>query len=386
VIIGAVAHGGHCVARSDGQVVFVRHALPGERVLVEVTDIGPKGRYLRADAVTVIDSSPDRVVPRCQFAGPGACGGCDWQHATPEAQRRLKAAVVVEQLHRLGGVDREVVVEPVAGDVDGLQWRTRVRFAVDSAGRAGLRRHRSHDVVAVDDCLIAHPSVDTPTIAAASWPGVEWVEVCVAPSTGEADVRVHPGQVGGPLHHQAAGRTWRVSGGGFWQVHPGAADTLASCVTELLAPTAGEHLLDLYCGVGLFAGVIAPMLGPGGRVDAVEGARSAAADAADNLSDLPTVSVHAQSVATYFARTGLRRVDLVVLDPPRDGAGASVVAAVTALRPRAVAYVACDPAALARDVRAFAEQGYRLTGLRAFDLFPMTHHIESVALLESGGS
>jgi tRNA/tmRNA/rRNA uracil-C5-methylase (TrmA/RlmC/RlmD family) len=382
VTVGAVAHGGHCVARHDGQVVFVRHSLPGERVVVEVTGVGPKGRFLRADAVDVLLPSPDRVVPACPYAGPGGCGGCDWQHATVAAQRRLKSMVVGEQLHRLGGLDRSVVVEQVAGDEDGTRWRTRVRFAVDRDGQAGLRRHRSHDVVPVSDCLIAHPGIDASAVLAQRWPGAEWVEVSTSASTAESDLRVYPGSVGGALHHRAAGRTWRVSGGGFWQVHPGAADVLASCVASMLQPGSAEHVVDLYCGVGLFAGALAPALGPGGRVDAVEGHPTAAADATENLSDLAVVSVHAEPVEGFLARGRLRRCDLVVLDPPRAGAGAAVVEAVAGLRPRAVAYVACDPAALGRDVRTFAAAGYSLSEVRGFDVFPMTHHVECVALLE----
>ncbi len=381
-----MAHGGHCVARSDGQVVFVRHSLPGERVVVEVTGVGPKERYLRADAVEVLDPSPDRVVPACPYAGPGGCGGCDWQHATVEAQRRLKSMVLGEQLQRLGGVARTVGVEQVPGDDDGARWRTRVRFAVDADGRAGLRRHRSHEVVGVSDCLIAHPGIDAPGIVAQRWPGAEWVEASTSASTAESDLRVHPGPVGKALNHRAAGRTWRVSGGGFWQVHPGAADVLASCVSSMLAARPGEHVADLYCGVGLFAGALAPLLGPGGRVDAVEGHRRAAADATHNLSDLEVVSVHAEPVEGFLARGRLRRCDLVVLDPPRTGAGATVVEGVAGLSPRAVAYVACDPAALGRDVRTFAGAGYSLTQVRGFDLFPMTHHVECVALLERTGS
>ena len=151
VTIGPVAHGGHCVARHEGRVVFVRHALPGERALVRVTEAKAGQRFVRADAVDVLEASPHRVEPPCPYAGPGLCGGCDFQHVDLAEQRRLKAAVVREQFARLARRDVEVEVEPVPGDRAGLGWRTRVEFAIDSQGAPGLRRHRSHDVLAVQD-------------------------------------------------------------------------------------------------------------------------------------------------------------------------------------------------------------------------------------------
>jgi tRNA/tmRNA/rRNA uracil-C5-methylase (TrmA/RlmC/RlmD family) len=253
------------VARADGQVVFVRHALPGEVVVAVVTGVGPHGRWLRADAVEVLQASADRVTPPCRWSGPGGCGGCDWQHADVAAQRRLKAAVVAEQLHRLAGVDVNVEVEAVAGDDHGLAWRTRVRYAVASDGRAGLRRHDSHDVVGIDRCLLAVPRIQEAAVLDRSWPATEWVEVTAASGSPEVAVRRHPGRRAAGTVERAAGRSWQVSAGGFWQVHPGAADTLRSAVLDLARPSAGEHAVDLYCGVGLFADGLAAAVGAGGR-------------------------------------------------------------------------------------------------------------------------
>jgi tRNA/tmRNA/rRNA uracil-C5-methylase (TrmA/RlmC/RlmD family) len=373
------------VARHAGQVLFVRHVLPGEVVEVEVTEVGPKGRYLRAEPRRVVTASAQRVTPPCRYAG--TCGGCDFQHVAVPEQRRLKAAVVREQLTRLGRVDcdaidwsGEVEEVPVAGrSDDGLGWRTRVRFAVDRDGRAGFRRHRSHAVVPVDDCPIAHPLVDVREITGTSWPGVDQVSVAVSPATGERLVDVGPGQGREHLEVEAAGRRWRVSSGGFWQVHPGGADALVDAVLGLAEPSAGEHLVDLYSGVGLFSGAWGSQVP--GPVDAVEGHRSAAADAEANLGDLPDARVHPMAVEDFVRSVPELRPDVVVLDPPRVGAKRVVVEPVSRWRPRAVVYVACDPASLGRDVALFAEQGYRLTAVRAFDLFPMTHHVESVALL-----
>lgn len=379
--VGAVAHGGSCVARHQGQVVFVRHALPGERVRARVTESAK--RYLRADCVEVLAASADRVAPPCPYVGPGRCGGCDWQHATLAAQRELKAVVVREQLLRLAKLDVPVTVEGVPGTSNGLGWRTRVRFAVDADGRPGFREYRSHRVVPVEHCAIAHPDVEALNVERRDWSGVREVTAVASVTTGERLVELAPGpRSRDVVHERAAGRRWRVTGAGFWQVHPGGADTLAAAVLDALAPRRGESALDLYAGVGLFSGAIAERLGPGGRVTAVERERTAAADARHNLGDLPTVQVHQGDVATVLARLRLRRVDLVVLDPPRAGVGRRVVAALAAIRTRRLAYVACDPAALARDVAYFAGRGWRLAGLRAFDLFPMTHHVECVATLE----
>jgi len=378
-----IAHGGFVVARHEGVVVFVRHALPGELVTVEVTEGEEGDRFLRADAVAVHEPSPDRVVPPCPWSGPGRCGGCDFQHVDPAAQRRLKAAVVSEQLQRLARLDVDVQVEAVGDPLDyPLGWRTRVQWAVDRSGRPGLRKHRSHDLVLVDECPIAHPGL--PEVTSNEWPQAVGVESLVS-ATGE-QLRLVTTRDGstfadGPelLHERAAGRDWQVTGSGFWQVHPAAADTLVGAVLEALEVRPGERALDLYAGVGLFSAALAAAVGPTGHVLAVESDTTAAEDAAANLADLPQVSVVAERVDR--AVPDAAGADLVVLDPPRTGARRDVVAAIADLAPRAVAYVACDPAALARDVAFFAEHGYTLETLRAFDLFPMTHHVECVAVL-----
>jgi tRNA/tmRNA/rRNA uracil-C5-methylase (TrmA/RlmC/RlmD family) len=382
--VGPVAHGGHCVARHEGRVVFVRHAIPGERVVARVTEGEEGSRFLRADAVEVLSPSLDRVEPRCPFSGPGRCGGCDFQHVSLPAQRELKAAVVREQLQRLAGLDVEVAVEVVPGDDDGLGWRTRVQFAVDAEGYAGLRRHRSRDVVRVDHCPISH--TDLPAVLDRVWPGAEAVEA-IRSSTGErlvVEERRREVYVEGPevLHEDVADRTFEVTGSGFWQIHPGAAQALTSAVLEGLDPRPGERALDLYSGVGLFSAFLADSVGPEGAVVAVESDPVAVADADRNLDDLPQVRPVVDRVERAL-RGGLAgdRFDVVVLDPPRVGAKRDVVEAVAALAPRAVAYVACDPGAFARDVSFFAEQGYRLASLRAFDIFPMTHHVECVGVL-----
>jgi tRNA/tmRNA/rRNA uracil-C5-methylase (TrmA/RlmC/RlmD family) len=423
VIAGEVAHGGWCVARPDeGPVVFVRHALPGERVLARVTEVTT--RLARAEAIQILAASPDRVEPPCPHARPGGCGGCDWQHATLAAQRSLKAAVVRQQLRRLAGVDADVTVEPLPEDAGaergaGLGWRTRVQFAVRADGVAGLRAHRSHDVVDIGRCLIAHPAITDLGLTGLHWDGVASVEGVVAAGSGERAVIISPdgkpgrgtpvseisadsvlrrtGHSMAPLRgrphltQRAAGRDWRVSAGAFWQVHPGAAEALVGAVTAWLDPQPGDVALDLYCGVGLFAGVLARAVGPGGTVVGVEADHAAVRDARHNLREWPWARVHRGDVAALLRPGGERRAlpaaRLVVADPPRSGLAREVVEYLGSPENGAVrlAYVSCDPATLARDIGLLLARGWALRGLRAFDAFPMTHHVECVASLAAPG-
>ncbi|MEU6988019.1 class I SAM-dependent RNA methyltransferase [Streptomyces sp. NPDC046324] len=421
VEVGPVAHGGHCIARTEGgRVLFVRHALPGERVVARVTEGEETSRYLRADAVTILEASKDRVEAPCPFAGPGRCGGCDWQHAKPGAQRRLKGEVIAEQLQRLAGLTPEEAgwdgtVMPAEGDKlpagEVPQWRTRVQYAVDTEGHAGLRRHRSHEVEVIDHCMIAAPGVSELGIEKRDWEGMASVEAIAASGSGDRQVILTPrpgarlplveldkpvsvlrvDEKDGGVHRvhgrpfvreRADDRTYRVGNGGFWQVHPKAAQTLVLAVMQGLMPRKGDTALDLYCGVGLFAGAIADRVGDQGAVLGIESGKRAVEDARHNLEAYDRVRIEQGKVETVLPRTRISEVDLIALDPPRAGAGKQTVKHLAGLGARRIAYVACDPAALARDIAYFKDNGYRVRTLRAFDLFPMTHHVECVAILE----
>jgi tRNA/tmRNA/rRNA uracil-C5-methylase (TrmA/RlmC/RlmD family) len=420
-----VAHGGWCVARpQDGPVVFIRHALPGETVMARITEV--TSRLARAEAIEILTPSPDRVEPPCPYAGPGACGGCDWQHATLPAQRQIKAAVIRQQLKRLAGLDREVTVEALPGDEGpgdgkpgaGLGWRTRVQYAVRPDGVAGLRGHRSHEVIPIDDCLIAHPAINDLGLTARRWPGTASVEALVAAGSGERAVVVtakgsvppdaapqadavlrRTGAAGrgltplrgrAYLTQHAAGQDWRVSASAFWQVHPGAADALTAAVLTALGPRPGDSVLDLYCGAGLFAGALAPAVGAAGTVTGVESDPAAVRDARHNLRPWPWAQVHRGDVAVVLRRDH-PEARLVVADPPRAGLAREVIDYLGADRDGVnggsadrFAYVSCDPATLARDIGLLVARGWTLADLRAFDAFPMTHHVECVATLTAG--
>ncbi|MER7660614.1 MULTISPECIES: class I SAM-dependent RNA methyltransferase [unclassified Streptomyces] len=421
VEVGPVAHGGHCIARTEeGRVLFVRHTLPGERVVARVTEGEEDSRFLRADAVRIIEASKDRIEAPCPYSGPGNCGGCDWQHAKPGAQRRLKGEVIAEQLQRLAGLTPEEAgwdgtVMPAEGDKlpqgEVPAWRTRVQYAIDTEGRAGLRKHRSHDVQPIDHCMIAAPGVTELGIEKHDWAQMSTVEAVAATGSHDRQVILTPKPGGrlplveldkpvsvlrvderdGGVHRvhgrafvreRADDRTYRVGNGGFWQVHPQAADTLMKAVMQGLLPRKGDMALDLYCGVGLFAGALADRVGEKGAVLGIESSKRAVEDARHNLQNFERVRIEQGKVDQVLPRTQITEVDLIVLDPPRAGAGKQTVKHLAGLGARRIAYVACDPAALARDISYFAENGYRVRTLRAFDLFPMTHHVECVAILE----
>ncbi|PRW65066.1 class I SAM-dependent RNA methyltransferase [Actinopolyspora mortivallis] len=401
--VDSVAHGGHCVARHEGRVVFVRHTLPGERVEAEVTE-DRGGGFCRADAVRVLEPAEGRVNPPCPLAdmalGRNRCGGCDWQHADHATQRDLKAAVVAEQLWRLAGIETSVTVRPLPGGP--LRWRTRVRLAVDERGHVGFRAHRSHRVVPLEDCPITVEGA-LEEVTARTWtPGGE--VAVTADGRGQLHVAEYPPRPPsgkGPrarrergrrdevlgtgfAHESAVGREWGMDAHGFWQVHRAAAECFAGVVEEMAAAPEGGCAWDLYGGVGLFAAVLGRQVGPSGEVVLVESSAAGTRDAASNLADMQQVRTRAGRVETVVTEERIPSPDVVVLDPPRKGAGREVVRAVAGARPARVVHVACDPAALARDLDLFRGHGYRLTRLEAFDAFPMTHHVECIALLEDG--
>jgi tRNA/tmRNA/rRNA uracil-C5-methylase (TrmA/RlmC/RlmD family) len=325
------------------------------------------------------------------------------------AQRRLKAFRIAEQLERLAGVllPVPVEVEPVAGDAAGLGYRSRVRVAVDGRGAVGFRRHRSHRLEYVRECPIASPAVTATGALAALWPGTTELEVATGSDPAEAVVSVTPrgrsaprlpdigtgvgvvvgGKVRRPpgaVHAVVCGRSYRISPGVFWQVHTGAATALLGAVLGLVGPCAGASVVDLYAGAGLFSVPLADAVGPSGSVLAVERDRRACADARHNGATFPTLRVLEGEVTPPLVESALGRPDIVVLDPAREGAGTAVMRALAAHTPavRTVIYVSCDPSSFGRDSRALLDEGWRLAGLRAFDIFPMTEHVELVAALE----
>jgi tRNA/tmRNA/rRNA uracil-C5-methylase (TrmA/RlmC/RlmD family) len=405
--VGPYAHGGHCVARHDGRVIFVRHTLPGERVKARVTEGGAK--FWRADAIDVHQASPDRVPAAFAEAGPGGVGGGELSHVSLEGQHRWKAAVIREQMKRLARIDIDVDVQAAPGDKEmgGLGYRTRFDLVADGQGRAGMRRHRSHAVVPLKTMPLASSHAlalaDKERVFERTWaPGAQ-IEV-IAPAcgssplllvdsvpwhNGRADHRPNTRQsvseevsVAGQLHQ------YRVAAAGFWQTHREAPGVLADAVLGALGDVGGADILELYSGAGMFSLPLAAAVGDTGTVTTIESDERAVRDARRNAHHLPSVQLKSGDVRRVLEADGelavARAFDAVVLDPPRSGAGRAVIDAIATRNPSRVIYIACDPAALARDVGYLAEHGYSLTGLSAHDLFPHTHHVECVATLERG--
>jgi tRNA/tmRNA/rRNA uracil-C5-methylase (TrmA/RlmC/RlmD family) len=383
VTIEKVAHGGHFIARHDGAVIFVRHAIPGENCTIQITSTGSS--FNRADVVSVETPSEFRVVPPCTFAHRNGCGGCDFQHISVDHQRKLKSDVIAEQFSRIAKMDLHIDVEGVG---ESTHWRTRAIATTDRNGKLGFYKSRSHSIAPVTDCLICVEGMNFSEIASRDFKGDVRVEIsasntgersiALAPTRGEEKARLTEGPA--VLHEYVLDRALEVSQESFWQSHKRAPEVLTQAVLDFAQLKNGEHVLDLYGGVGLFSAAIVEAVGPTGHVDLIEGSKVATADAARNFAAYSNITIATGDVTKLLPR--ITKADVVVLDPPRDGAGKEAVAHIARLAPRAIVYVACDPAALARDTAYLADHRYSLVKVRAFDLFQMTHHIECVALYE----
>ena len=382
VTIEKIAHGGHFIARHEGAVIFVRHAIPDEVCSIEITSVGTS--FNRADVISVESTSSDRVSAPCRYAHRQGCGGCDFQHIRPARQRELKSDVITEQFARIAKMEISVEVEEVSAP---LGWRTRCAAVTTKAGALGFYQSRSHSIVPVDDCRILVPEMKFAELSARGAKADQRIEISLS-NTGERTIAsantceetpVRTSDGPDVAHYEIAGRVLEVSQKSFWQSHKDAPRVLTEVVKEFAQVLPGDHVLDLYGGVGLFTAALLTEVGSEGTINLVEGSKSATADARRNFVQDPNVSVHTGDVAKILPR--FSQANVVVLDPPREGAGKEVIAECARLLPRTIVYVACDPAALARDVSYLREYGYALQQLRSFDLFPMTHHIECVALL-----
>lgn len=416
---------GRCVARVDGRVVFVRFALPGERVRIALDQPArADDRFWTGEVAEVLEASPDRVAPPWPLAGPlaqgGGVGGADLIHVSLEGQTRWKSALIAEQMRRLGHVDVDVPVSRVedAAAPDGLHWRTRIELIADAGGRASMRRRESHDRVPLSDMPLATRRALDIAAREGLWdggfrPGAKIRLSVPEPrdggdfAAGDGDgnfALLVDGEVakGEPTLRETVDVDghrfdYQVDAGGFWQVHRLAPPTLAGHVTgqvrRALAAMGGDGgkstIWDLYSGSGLFTLPLATLCAPQGRVLAVEGARGAVRNAKANVeaAGLDQVIEMTGDVARTLRHVpnATKRPDVVVLDPPRAGARRQVCQAIAESGARAIVYVACDPTSLARDTATLTGLGYRLDGIHAFDIYPMTHHVETVATFTRDG-
>lgn len=397
VEVSGVAHGGVMVARHEGRVLFVSDAIPGETVEVEVTD-DAKPSFWRADTVRVLSPSAERQphiwgAASVERAPADRAGGAEFGHIRPAHQRELKRQVLADALSRMAKVERDVEVEQIPGSDDGTGWRTRLRLQVAADGMPGPFAARSHRVIEVDDLPLVTHAVEQLAPLDERFPGSTHVDV-VVPSTGNPFVLVdEPESKRRPttIVERVGERDFRLDVRGFWQVHEHAAQTLTTAVQEaiddaLFDPRAANH--DLYGGVGLLAAAVGDRFGSSVRITSVESDSRATDHAAENLADWVGASAVTARVDRYLgglaatssaAERARFAAATIVLDPPRSGAGRAVVDSLAGLAPAQIVYVACDPVALARDVALLRDRGYELARLRAFDLFPNTHHVEAVA-------
>jgi tRNA/tmRNA/rRNA uracil-C5-methylase (TrmA/RlmC/RlmD family) len=385
--IEKVAHGGIFVARHEGRVVFVSHTAPGEKVKAKVYE-DKGGSFCRAETLEVLSPSKNRVSHIWKEADRLGAGGAEFGHLALDYQRSLKTDVLEESLSRMAGISQRVQVLPVPGDetTNGLGYRTRVQLHVSAEGVAGPYQERTHNVVPVKSLPLAVTEINALGIHLKNWQDVKRIEIATA-STGGVQWFIDKKLKGDKkLIERAVGRSFRISSGGFWQVHRGAAELLATEVIELsegLDPEANN--LDLYGGVGLFSGALATKYGKKLNITTVESSKVATSDASANLVDLAKHKAVAAPVEGFLRlqiKQGLQLAGAtVILDPPRAGAGKTVVDQLVFLEPKKILYVACDPVSLARDLKSFMGSGYRLEQIRSYDLFPHTHHFETIASL-----
>jgi tRNA/tmRNA/rRNA uracil-C5-methylase (TrmA/RlmC/RlmD family) len=380
------AAGGALAHTDDGKTAFVRGALTDELVVARVVSTG---RIVHAETIEVLETSPDRIAPACEFASPGRCGGCELQHATTATQLTWKGRVVADQLQRLGAIEFSGEIIDV-GDARGS--RTRLRAAVGRNGQLSLRRWKSHDLEELSSCWLADARL-VPAFEQA-WPAWSEVELrAIGAGDPIAVIRERNAMrvtnlVGEPVSDADAfvsidGRTMQIGPTSFWQSHRAAPEVLARAVSERAAPAHSGRLIDLFSGVGLF-GITASSVHRYDEVHCVEASRAAARDAVANAQSLSTVHTHHAAVDAALVASNVVAGDVVVLDPPRTGAGTEVITALRAAGATRVLYVSCDAATLARDLKSAVASGFRLSELVAWDLFPMTEHVELLAVLDAG--
>jgi len=380
ISVQRIATGGEGVGHlADGRVVFVPGVLPGEDVHIEITE--KKKRFARGHALEVLTASADRIEPDCAHVAEG-CGGCDWRHVAPARQREFKAQIVRDVLSRIGRIEApQVAVGPAAGT-----QRTTVRSVVHR-GRAGYRRRKSHSAIRVKACPAAHPLVEEILVDGRFGAAAE-ISVRVGSRSGERLVLVSPSIEDVDVPHgvriigrddldagrnawiteEVGGRNWRISAGSFFQSSSGGAEALASAVRAEVDTAGDGHLVDLYSGVGLLAGLCA-----GDReVTAVESSASSVADARVNI---PNARIIHHRVENWKPQPA----SVVIADPARSGLGDKAVDIIAATGANDLVLVSCDPGALGRDATLLTAAGFTFQHATTVEMFPNTSHIETVS-------
>ena len=374
--IGKIAHGGHFIARHNGQVIFVRHAITGELAVVKITSVNSKIAF--GDAIEILKISEDRVNSPCKFSGPGNCGGCDFQHISITEQVKLKKFIIQDQLKRIANIDIEVNVISVESD-SGLNWRTRFDFSISKNGKIGLYSSSTKDITEIDECLIAVNTINTLDIFQRKWKGLDRLKVSSS-SSNQVNIHRSGKNLSGPtqLNEIIGENLYNISPGSFWQSHKNAPGILIEKVIEFTNLKLDDCVCDLYGGVGLFSVPILKKIGTTGKIHLIESDKSCIKDARKIFEKNKNVIIHFGKVEQKIGK--IKNIDVIILDPPRNGAGKQVINQIIDKSPRSIVYVSCDPASLARDTKILLANTYSLDKIIGIDLFPMTQHIECVSL------
>ena len=373
--IGKIVHGGHFIARHNNQLVFVRHGISGEIANVKITSINSKLAF--GDAIEILKKSKDRVKSPCKYSKPGGCGGCDFQHISPEIQKNLKKIIIQDQFNRIAKIDinPEVIsTEPLTG----LNWRSRLDLAISNNGKTGLYSHRSNEIIEIDECLIAVEQINKSKVFSKYWNTSDRLSISVS-SENELNVNQAGKNILGSdeLKEVVDDNTYTISPKSFWQSHKNAPRLLLQQVRKYAKIKLGDRICDLYGGAGLFTAPMAKLTGEAGEVHLIERDNDCIKDAKKMFKTKKNIIIHHGKVEQKLGK--IKNIDIIILDPPQNGAGKQVIHQIIDKKPKSIVYVSCDPTSLARDTKILIDNNYTLSNVLGLDLFPMTHHIECIA-------
>lgn len=372
---------GFGLAFAENLTIFVPLAATGDRLRVRVNQL--KGKTAFAEIVEIVEPSADRTAPRCPYFG--TCGGCDFQQLNYAAQLAAKVGIIRDCLARIGKINYEPEI-PIIGSPNDYEYRSRAQWHVDTRRKKiGYFQRKSHDIIDVEICPILQPELQgilTELRETIEWESFwsETVEIETATANGE--VSIYSTEIMEPteeISFAANNETYLHDATSFFQGNTLLVEPLIEAAVK---DATGEFALDLYCGVGLFT---LPLARKFQRVIGVEGYDKAIDFAEKNVENarLSNVEFKRENVGDWLKENSenLKNLDFLLLDPPRSGTEKEIVEAIINLRPKRISYVSCEPSTLARDLKRLIESGYRIESIVALDLFPQTHHVETVVRL-----
>ena len=373
--IGNIANGGHFVSRHNNQIVFVRHGISGEVANVKITAVNSKFAF--GDAVKILKISKDRVEAPCEYSYPGGCGGCDFQHISITAQLDFKKKVIQDQFKRIAKIEIDPELIPTEPS-NGLNWRSRLNLAISENKNAGLRVHKSNKILEIDKCLIALKEINDSEIFNKKWDYEDNIKISYS-SENDINISQFEKKLSGSdnLRETVYGNEYEISPQSFWQSHKNAPHFLLDYVIKFANIKQGDRICDLYGGVGLFTLPISKLIGENGEVHLIEMDNTCIKDANKMFANIKNIFIHHGKVEQKLG--SVKKIDTIILDPPRNGVSKQVINQMIEKKPKSIIYVSCNPATLARDSKILLDNKYKLNSIVGLDLFPMTHHIESVA-------